>query len=100
MALEDPSALVRAQHGEKSLSELIRWYIDEFGTVSKWQRTKQAQLEFLEKYPIGRSNALSASALIDHVRSRRATGAGPATVGNDLTWIGAVLPVLDRKSVV
>jgi hypothetical protein len=29
--------------------------------------------------------------LIDHVRSRRADGAGPATVINDLVWIGVVL---------
>lgn len=93
VALEDPAALVRAEHGEKSLRELIRWYIDEFGTVSKWQRTKQSQLEFLERHPIGKSNALalSSAALIDHVRSRRVAGAGPATVGNDLTWIGVVL---------
>ena len=31
------------------------------------------------------------AALIDHVRSRRAKGAGPATVANDLIWIGVVL---------
>lgn len=29
--------------------------------------------------------------LIDHVRSRQAQGAGPATVANDLIWIGVVL---------
>jgi hypothetical protein len=29
--------------------------------------------------------------LVDHVRHRRADGAGPATVANDLTWIGVVL---------
>jgi integrase len=93
VCLEDPTALVRAQHGEKSLSQLIRWYIDQFGAVSKWQRTKQSQLEFLEKHPIGTSNALAltSATLIDHVRARRAAGAGPATAGNDLTWIGVVL---------
>jgi integrase len=93
VALEDPTALVRAQCGELSLSELIRWYIDNFSTVSKWQRSKGAQLEFLEKHPIGKGNALTltATTLIDHVRSRRASGAGPATAGNDLTWIGVVL---------
>ncbi len=93
VALENPGALVAAQYGETSLRELIRWYIDAFKTVSKWQRTKQAQLEFLEKHPISLSNALAMTSaeLIDHVRSRRAAGAGPATVGNDLTWIGVVL---------
>jgi Phage integrase family. len=91
--LEDPSTFLRAQEGDVTLASLVRWYIDNFQHVSKWQRTKQAQLEFLEKHPIGMLNALTLTpaTLIDHVRSRRAKGAGPATVGNDLTWIGVVL---------
>ncbi len=91
--LEDPGVLMRAQEGEVSLAALIRWYIDEFQQVSKWQRSKQAQLKFLEKHPTGKVNALAldVATLINHIRSRRATGAGPSTVGNDLTWIGVVL---------
>jgi hypothetical protein len=48
--------------------ELIRWYIDTFETISKWQRTKQTRLEFLERHAIGKANALTltAAALIDH----------------------------------
>ena len=91
--LEDPSALIRAREGDVTLASLIRWYIDNFQHVSKWERSKQSALLFLEKHPIGTVNPLSltAAALIDHTRSRRAKGAGPATVGNDLTWIGVVL---------
>jgi len=91
--LEDPTALMRAQHGAPTLAELIRWYIDSFSSVSNWQRSKQTHLEFLERHPIGKSNALTLTGafLIDHVRSRRAHGTGPGTVGNDLTWIGVVL---------
>jgi integrase len=91
--LEDPGALMRAQEGELSLAALMTWYMEKFQHISKWQRTKQAQLQFLEKHSIGKLNALAmdAAVLIDHVRSRRAKGAGPATVGNDLTWIGVVL---------
>lgn len=91
--LEDPTALFRAQEGDSPLSKLIRWYIDSFQTVSKWQRTKQCQLKFLEKHSIGKADALKLTsvALVDHVRTRRAGGAGPATAGNDLTWIGVVL---------
>jgi hypothetical protein len=93
VAIEDPAALTKAQQGERSLTSLIRWYIDNFSTVSKWQRTKQARLEFPEKHPTGKSNifSMTPATLIDHVRSRRSTGAGPATVSNDLTWIGVVL---------
>jgi hypothetical protein len=93
VALEDPGALTRVQQGAPSVAELIRWYIDNFEGVSKWQRSKQAHLEFLERHALGKANALTlASAdLIDHVRSRRAKGAGPATVANDLIWAGVVL---------
>ena len=91
--LEKPGSLYRAQHGTPTLSELIRWYIDTFETISKWQRSKQTHLEFLERHAIGKANALTLTSamLIDHVRSRRAAGAGPATVINDLVWIGVVL---------
>jgi integrase len=93
VALEDPSALVRVQQGAPTLAELIRWYIDNFENVSKWQRSKQAHLEFLERHALGKSNALTLTSadLIDHVRSRRAKGAGAATVANDLIWLGVVL---------
>jgi integrase len=91
--LENPSFLARVQQGAPTLAELIRWYIDNFETISKWQRSKQTHLEFLERHSIGKANALTLTSamLIDHVRSRRADGAGPATVINDLIWIGVVL---------
>jgi len=93
VVLEDPSALTRVRHGAPTLAELIRWYIDTFETISKWQRSKQSHLEFLQRHTIGKTNAvtLTSAMLIDHVRSRRADGAGPATVMNDLIWIGVVL---------
>jgi integrase len=93
VALEDPAALIRVKNGAPTLSELIRWYIDTFETISRWQRSKQTHLQFLEHHPIGASNALllTPAIIIDHIRGRRAEGAGPATVANDLTWIGAVL---------
>jgi len=86
IALEDPSALTRVQQGAPTVAELIRWYIDNFESVSKWQRSKQAHLRFLERHALGKCNALTLTAaeLIDHVRSRRAKGTGPATVANDL----------------
>jgi integrase len=93
VALEDPMTFIRARQGTPTLAELIRWYIDNFEHVSKWQRSKQAHLEFLERHALGKSNPfnLTSSAWIDHVRSRRASGSGPATVANDLIWIGVVL---------
>jgi len=93
VALEDPAALVRVQQGAPTLAELIRWYIDTFETISRWQRSTQSHLEFLERHALGKTNALKLTSadLIRHVQSRRAGGAGPATVINDLIWIGVVL---------
>ncbi|HMN44645.1 MAG TPA: tyrosine-type recombinase/integrase [Povalibacter sp.] len=93
VALESPGELARSQFGEATLKSLIRWYIDDFRELSKWQRTKQSQLEFLEKHSLGAKNALAltAATLVDHIRLRRMRGAGPATASNDLTWIGVVL---------
>jgi integrase len=93
VALESPGALTQVDQGMPTLAELIRWYIDNFESVSKWQRSKQAHLEFLERHALGKLNVLTLTSaeLIDHVRSRRAKGAGPATVANDLIWTGVVL---------
>jgi integrase len=93
VALEEPGALARVEQGVPTVAELIRWYIDTFETVSKWQRSKQAHLQFLERHALGKFNALTLTSaeLIDHIRSRRAKGAGAATVANDLSWIGVVL---------
>jgi len=91
--LEDPIALTCRRHTPVPLAELIRWYIDTFEPISKWQRGKQSHPEFLERNALGRTNALdlTAAALINHLRARRADGAGPATALNDLVWIGVAL---------
>ena len=93
VALEDPAELTRQQLSTPTLAELIRWYIDTFETISRWQRSKQTHLEFLERHSLGKTIAhtLTSADLIRHVQSRRAEGAGPATVINDLIWIGVVL---------
>jgi integrase len=93
VALEDPAELTRLRVSTPTLADLIRWYIDTFGKISRWQRSKQTHLEFLERHALGKTIAhtLTTADLIRHVESRRAQGAGPATVINDLIWIGVVL---------
>jgi integrase len=93
--LEDPSTLARAQAEKKPLAELIRWYIDQFHAIAQWGRSKQSVLEFLERHEIGQEDVyrLSASRLVQHVRSRRAERAGPTTAQTDLIYIGVVLEV-------
>src|SRR5688572_5541590 len=93
VALQEPAALTRQRHGTPTLAELIHWYIETFETSSRWQRSKQTYLEFLERHSLGKLEALTLNSadLIRHVQLRRAEGAGPATVLNDLIWSGVVL---------
>ena len=93
VALEIPGELARMRVSTPTLAELIRWYIETFETISRWQRSKQTHLEFLERHSLGQTVAhtLTCADLIRHAQSRRAEGAGPATVLNDLVWIGVVL---------
>ena len=38
VALENPAELARLRQSTPTLAELIRWYIDTFETISRWQR--------------------------------------------------------------
>ena len=91
--LEDPSQLGIALEKRRRLADLIRWYIDQFHVIVQWQRSKQNALRFLERHEIGAEDVhqLSVSRLVQHVRSRRAQNAGPATAQSDLVYIGVVL---------
>jgi hypothetical protein len=74
-------AVSQKPQGTVTLSELIRWYIETFETISNWQRSKQSHLHFLARHAIGAVDVfeLTPATLIKHVRTRRADGAGPAT---------------------
>jgi len=100
VVLEDPSALTRVQHGAPTLAELIRWCIDTFETISKWQRSKQAHLELLAFAAVTSQGPVAAEApsghraqtqrartptarelsLPDHVCCRSSPGAGRPTL--------------------
>jgi len=100
VVLEDPYALTRVQHGAPTLAELIRWYIDTFETISKWQRSKQAHLELLAFAAVTSQGPVAAEApsghraqtqrartptarqlsLPDHVCCRSSPGAGRPTL--------------------
>lgn len=82
VALEEPAALTRQRHGTPTLAELIRWYINTFETVSRWQRSKQTHLEFLERHSLGKIEVLTLTSadLIRHVRSL------PRSLRRSVTW--------------
>src|SRR5262245_11992716 len=91
--LEDPKELDKARQGATTIASLIRWYIDSFKNISKWQRSKQSALRFLEKHEIGTVDALTLTTqrVVEHVRARRASGVSGSTAANDLTWISLIL---------
>ncbi len=88
--LAQPGALDK---GAETVGDLIRRYVTEFEPVMRWQRSKSADLKRLLTYDVADKVAkgLTSQDLIAHVQSRIAGGAGPATAGNDLVWIGGVL---------
>ena len=77
----------------QTLAELVTWYIATVEPTAKWGRTKASDLARLGAYPIAakRATEITRQDYIKHIEDRRAEGAGPATSGNDLVWIGQVL---------
>lgn len=91
--LVSPGTQDPAAPAAMTVGRLIDWYIAEFQPISAWQRTKSADLKRLKGMPIAQmpAEAVTAQTLVAHVRDRRAAGAGPATAGNDLTWLAVVM---------
>jgi integrase len=76
-----------------TLAALIGWYIGHAGKLSKFGRSKAADLNRLKGYAIADriASGLRTQDYVRHAEERRRSGAGPATVGNDLVWIRGVL---------
>lgn len=81
------------QGAKTTLASLIKWYRETVGPTAKWGRTKAFDLLRIEGCDIAGKVAmeLATADYIAHVMARRECGAGTATVGNDLVWIGQVL---------
>jgi hypothetical protein len=79
VALEDPNSSLRQNNKPRTLASLIRWCIETFEAVPRWQRSKQTHLLFLERHRIGQSNALAITPgqLINHIQERRAEARAP-----------------------
>lgn len=86
--------VLKAERMDDSLGACIIRYVKEFESTAQWQRSKGADLKRLQRYPIAscRLGELTAQALIDHIKRRRADPkCGPATALNDLVWVGVVM---------
>lgn len=76
-----------------TVAELIQKYIDDPKTGGKAGKDKTSILNKLLTSKIGGStlSKLQANDIIDHCRSRVASGSSPSTVSHDLSYLGTVL---------
>ncbi|MEP3329364.1 hypothetical protein [Sedimentitalea sp.] len=90
--------MVRSALSGVVFNDLIAVYLDEFGTTSS--RSKLGTITHISEL-LGRTPLpdLSVSRFREFAAQRRAEGAGPSTVGQDLTYIHTILkhggPLLD-----
>jgi len=75
-----------------TIAQMVTWYESKEDTDNPWGRTKRADLAKLRLGALAekRADRLTSADFIDYIRERRAGGAGPATAGNDLIWLGQV----------
>ncbi len=75
-----------------TIGALIDRYVSEFGEHGAWGKTKQNDLLGIKKTSLAQRPAIGVTSaqLVDHIRQRRNAGAGPATAGNDLIWLGVI----------
>ncbi len=92
--LQKTGEMERARAEKKGLSirDLIDRYMDEYKDIKEWQRSKQSDLKRLMTDRIADVDAIDCTTtdLVDHIRERRAAGAGPATAINDLIWLRVI----------
>lgn len=85
----DPKSVA---HSRVTVGDLIKRYVDEFEDLGRFGRSKLHALRQLQASDLARTAAvsLSQSDVVDHVRTRRLSGAGAATVNNDVVWLRVV----------
>jgi integrase len=88
----DPASATRADHARLTVGDLILRYITARESIGSLGRTKGSHLRFLLGQPIAAELAvgLTTARVVAHVQARRESGAGGATVSNDLTWLRVV----------
>lgn len=85
--LDRPGELAKAGYRDLTVGGVLRRYLDSYG--DRFGRTKYHHVEFLSRLPIADEPVidLTSSRIVRHAEERRKNGAGPTTIGNDLTWL-------------
>ena len=91
--LEKPGGIERLKTKGMTLSELITRYRTYVESVRPMQRSKQYTLDRIGRSMLGnrRLDELAAADVIEYGRGRMAKGAGPSTIGQEVSWIGEIL---------
>jgi integrase len=89
----DPASAARRTHAEVTIRHIIAQYIARRSEVEPLGRSKLSHLRLLQTFDLTETPALELTAprLIAHIQARRAAGAGPSTVKNDVVWLRVVL---------
>lgn len=76
-----------------TVASLIERYIAEVDPITPIKRTKRYVLQLLIDSDLGGVDAfdLSSARIIEHCRERRESGAGPATIAHDVSYLASVL---------
>jgi len=88
--LKGPGGVQRVQHRGITVGQVLQWYRDDFDGRSKFGRSKLTSINYLINHPdLSEMDALEITSgeLVAYIQSRRAKGAGPSTVNNDLVWL-------------
>ncbi|MDY0148210.1 MAG: hypothetical protein RBR56_09180, partial [Halothiobacillus sp.] len=88
----DPGAMYREQHRDITIGDLIDRYVTEREEIDALGRSKAAHIKMLRSMPLAQLKALELTPqqVVAHVRDRRLSGTGGATVSNDLIWLRVI----------
>ncbi|PMR78495.1 site-specific integrase [Halomonas urumqiensis] len=91
LELNTPGGILSAQWRGITLQNAMDRYLHEFAQDAG--RSKRATIEQLQRFPIARVQitALTSQQIIEHAVMRRNSGILPATINQDIVWLGIIL---------
>ncbi|MGM0563642.1 MAG: tyrosine-type recombinase/integrase [Pseudomonadota bacterium] len=87
--LMKPGALAAASADRPTVGDVLTYYMDDYQDQLAFGRSKLSHIRFLLTTHLADLDAiaLTAGQVLQHIRDRRVSGAGPSTVKNDLIWL-------------
>jgi len=91
LELSAPGGILSAQWRGVTLDNAMERYLHEFAQDAG--RSKRATIEQLQRFPIARVQIteLTSQQIIEHGVMRRSSGIKPATINQDIVWLGIIL---------